>query len=83
MLKLQRSWMSVRYSSARFCLTDHYERLHEVWRAQATKDLVNRQFRADRPNQLRACDLERHEALVDRAVVKGHRHRLVAASHRS
>ena len=43
-------------------------------------DLVERDFSASRPNQLWVADLERHEALMDRAVVKGHRHRLVAAS---
>ena len=42
-------------------------------------DLVNRRFRADRPNELWVSDFERHEALLNLAVVKGHRHRLVAA----
>ena len=42
-------------------------------------DLVNRRFRAERPNQLWVCDFERHEALLNRAVMKGHRHRSVAA----
>ena len=42
-------------------------------------DLVHRQFRPDRPNRLWIQDIERHEALSNRAVVKGHGHRLVAA----
>jgi putative transposase len=42
-------------------------------------DLVGRVFTADRPNALWVTDLERHEALPNRAVVKGHRLRLVAA----
>ena len=42
-------------------------------------DLVERNFTADRPNALWVTDLERHEALFNRAVVKGHRLRLVAA----
>jgi putative transposase len=46
-------------------------------------DLVDRDFAAQRPNQLWVADLERHEALSDRAVVKGHRLGLVAASPRS
>src|ERR1700681_4221324 len=43
-------------------------------------DLVKRNFTADRPDALWVTDLERHEALLNRAVVKGHRLRLVAAS---
>ncbi len=43
-------------------------------------DLVNRSFTATGPNQLWVADIERHEALLNRAVVKGHRLRLVAAS---
>lgn len=42
-------------------------------------DLVNRDFTAARPNRLWVADLERHEALLYRAVVKGHRLRPVAA----
>jgi putative transposase len=34
---------------------------------------------AERPNELWSWDIERHEALLNRAVVKGHRLRLVAA----
>jgi transposase InsO family protein len=45
-------------------------------------DLVKRYFRASEPNRLWVTDLERHEALFDRAVVKGHRYRFVAASRR-
>ncbi len=43
-------------------------------------DLVERTFTAERPNRLWVADIERHEALLNRAVVKGHRPRLVAAS---
>jgi putative transposase len=42
-------------------------------------DLVERDFSAQRPNQLWVADLERHEVLLDRAVMKGHRRRPVAA----
>ena len=43
-------------------------------------DLLQRDFSAPRPNQRWVVDFERHEALLNRAVVKGHRLRLVAAS---
>ena len=58
-------------------------------RAEATEDLVNRQFRADRPNrqfranrpnQLWVCDLERHEARLSRAEMGDLRRRVVAAA---
>ena len=42
-------------------------------------DLVSCQFRAPAPNRLWVADLERHEAFLNLAVVKGHRHQLVAA----
>ncbi len=42
-------------------------------------DLVDRKFVAQRPNALWVTDLERHEAPLNRAVVKGHRLRSVAA----
>ncbi len=42
-------------------------------------DLVERRFCAVAPNRLWVADLERHEALSDRAVVKGHRRQPVAA----
>ena len=42
-------------------------------------DLVERNFRPDAPNVLWAADIERHEALCDRAVMKGHRGPSVAA----
>jgi putative transposase len=48
-------------------------------RAQAAPDLVQRNFRAAGPNQLWVADIERHEAQLNRAVMKDHRHRLVAA----
>lgn len=47
--------------------------------APAHDDLVRRVFTAEEPNQLWLTDIERHEALSNLAVVKGHRHRLVAA----
>jgi putative transposase len=42
-------------------------------------DLVERDFSASRPDRLWVADLERHEALSDRAVMEGHRRRPVAA----
>jgi hypothetical protein len=39
-------------------------------------------FRVTRPAQLWHMDMERHEALCDRAVMKGHRGWLVAAGRR-
>jgi len=42
-------------------------------------DLLNRDFTAGAPNRVWVTDFERHEALLNRAVVKGHRLRLVAA----
>ena len=42
-------------------------------------DLVNRNFKATAPDELWVTDLERHEALLNRAVVKGHGCRSVAA----
>ena len=46
--------------------------------AQAV-DLVRREFRPAAPDRLWVADIERHEALFNRAVVKGHRARPVAA----
>ena len=43
-------------------------------------DLVERRFVADRPDQLWLADIERHEALLDRAVMKGHRLRALAGA---
>ncbi len=42
-------------------------------------DLVKREFTATAPNRLWVTDLERHEALLNLAVVKGHRSAPVAA----
>jgi putative transposase len=42
-------------------------------------DLVERAFTASAPNQLWVADIERHGALSNRAVVRGHRHGPVAA----
>ena len=47
--------------------------------AQPAEDLVNRVFDVVEPDRLWMMDVERHEAPTDRAVVKGHRLRLVAA----
>ena len=41
-------------------------------------DLVSRQFRAPAPNRLWVADLERHEAFLNPAVVKGHRSLFIA-----
>ena len=40
---------------------------------------VKPELLADGPSQVWSWDIERHEALLNRAVVKGHRHRSVAA----
>jgi putative transposase len=50
---------------------------------QIAVDLVDREFTRTGPNQLWVSDFERHEAFWNRAVVKGHRRGLVAASPRS
>jgi hypothetical protein len=42
--------------------------------------LVQRQFVADAPNRLWVTDLERHEALFNRVVMKGHHPWAVAAA---
>jgi hypothetical protein len=42
-------------------------------------DLVGRVFRRDRPSEPCLTEIERHEALCDRAVMKGHRRQPVAA----
>jgi len=46
--------------------------------APAAPDLVERDFAASRPNELWFADIERHEALENRAVVKGRGHRCIA-----
>jgi putative transposase len=49
-------------------------------RPEATAaDLVQRNFAPPAPDRLWVADLERHEVLFDRAVMKGHRRRPVAA----
>ena len=45
----------------------------------AAPDLIHRQFTATGPDQIWVADIERHEALTNRAVVKGHRFVFVAA----
>ena len=46
---------------------------------RAAPDRVERQFAADAPDRIWVADIERHEALLNLAVVRDHRHRLVAA----
>jgi putative transposase len=46
---------------------------------QIAADLVDRQFSRSGPNQLWVTDIERHEVLPNRVVVKGHRLWPVAA----
>jgi transposase InsO family protein len=47
--------------------------------AVPASDLVERNFTSAAPDRLWVADLERHEAFLNRAVMKGHRRRLVAA----
>jgi hypothetical protein len=61
----------------------HYRRRGGCTRpgdGEVSDDLVNRAFDPDGPDRLWCMDIERHEALSNSAVVKGHRHVLVAAS---
>ena len=59
-------------------LRDHDE-VHER-RRQATHPAAKKpELIASRPNEVWSWDIERHEALTNPAVVKGHRLRLVAA----
>jgi len=53
---------------------------HRDPEGERPSDLVERQFVAAEPNFLWVADLERHEALLNPAVMKGHWLRLVAAS---
>ena len=48
-------------------------------KADRPADLVERDFTADRPNRLWVTDLERHEAPLNRVVMKGHHGEPVAA----
>ena len=52
----------------------------DLTRARTAAHLVNREFSRDGPNLLWMTDIERHEAFLNPAVVRGHRLRLVAAS---
>ena len=47
--------------------------------ATGPADLVDRSFEAEGRDRLRLADIERHKALTNRAVMKGHRFVLVAA----
>ena len=61
----------------------HRRRRHGSTRRDPTAtpapDLVERNFLPPEPDRLWVADIERHEALLNRAVVKGHRGRSVAA----
>ena len=46
---------------------------------RAAPDRVQRQFQADAPDRIWVADIERHEALLNLAVVRDHRRRPVAA----
>jgi putative transposase len=48
--------------------------------AEPAPDLVNRQFTVDEPNRLWITDIERREALLNRAGVRDHRRCAVAAA---
>ena len=47
--------------------------------ATRAQDLVKRDFKPLAPNKLWVADFERHEALLNRAVMEGHRRRPVVA----
>ena len=55
-------------------------RYRKVPNQRTADDLVDRRFRSDEPDRLWVTDIERHEAFLNPAVVRGHRLRLVAAS---
>lgn len=61
----------------------HRRRKHRTTRRREgvapAPDLVERDFSASGPDRLWVADIECHEALPNRAVVKGHGHRPVAA----
>jgi putative transposase len=57
--------------------------VHERRRQTTHPPSVKPELLATRPNQVWSWDIERHEALPDRAVMKGHRRRPVAAGRRS
>ena len=58
------------------------KRIHTTRRdrdGRVAPDLVERDFAAHGPDEIWVADIERHEALLHRAVVKGHRPQPVAA----
>jgi len=56
-----------------------HDEVHER-RRQATHPAAKKpELLATKPNEVYSWDIERHEAFSNRAVMKGHRHRLVAA----
>jgi transposase InsO family protein len=56
---------------------------HRAETAAPAADPVRRAFVADGPDRLWVADIERHEALFNRAVMKGHRRRSIAVDCRS
>jgi putative transposase len=56
------------------------DEVHERRRQATHPPTVKPELVAAAPNRVWSWDIERHEALSNRAVMKGHRHRLVAAS---
>ena len=73
--RLMRESGLVGVSRRRGTRTTRVERSH-----LAAPDRVQRQFRADAPDKVWVAEVERHEALLNLAVMRDHRHRLVAAS---
>ena len=61
-------------------LPGNRHRRRKVTNAPTALDLVDRDFVRTEPNQLWVTDIERHEAFLNLAVVKGHRLPFVAAS---
>jgi putative transposase len=55
------------------------KRRKKVPRVVTATDLVDRDFARVEPDRLWVTDIERHEAFLNLAVVKGHRHASVAA----
>lgn len=54
-------------------------RYRRIPNTPTAEDLVNRDFARAEPNRLWLTDIERHEALPNRVVMKGHHRVLVAA----
>jgi putative transposase len=54
-------------------------RFRRIPNVATASDLVERRFWRDEPDRLWVTDIERHEVLTNRAVMKGHRRQPVAA----